>query len=281
MKKLFFALTILASALVFQSCDKDNDVIDIPPGLQAPEIPSAVLYTIPTYEIAQDSVAGGEDILTRGAFSRDNWIHAGLSLFVWNSIVVVNLALPVSAIAEAFNHDWVYIGNNTFAWTYQHTADPMLGGATYNIVLTGQYISNDEVEWILTASQVGGFQSFEWVKAVVATDHTEAEFTIYRNPGNAEQYLRINSTYQPFDQVASVRLTNVIAGDPGNGHFIEYGADNNIEHNRSFHVFGGAGNTMDIEWNEPQRFGRVMHLAHFGDAEWHCWDANYFDVDCN
>src|SRR5690606_24214441 len=145
----------------------------------------------------------------------------------------------------------------------------------------GQYISNDEVEWILKASQVGGFQDFEWVKARVLTNHTAGEFVIYRNPGNPEAYLKINSTYQPFDQKASVRLTNSIPGDPGNGHYIEYAADNLLEYNRSFELFAGAGKTMDIEWNTPQRFGRVRHLAHFGDNEWHCWDETYYDVDCD
>jgi hypothetical protein len=281
MKKLFFALTVLALALVFQSCEKDSHVGDIPSGLQVPEIPPAVLYTIPTYEIAnEDSLAGGKEDGTRGPVSMQNWLHAGISLLVWNAVVVVNLAVPVSAIAEAFNHDAVYIGNNTYAWSYTYT-QPGPGGSTYAVVLTGQYISNEDVEWKLKASEVGGFQNFEWVTAVVATNHTEAEFTIHRNPENPEPYLRINSTYQPFDQNASVRLTNVIANDPGFGHYIEYGADNANDYNRSFELYAGASNTMMIEWNEPQRYGRVMHEAHFGDSEWHCWDSNYLDVDCN
>jgi len=280
MKKFLFALTVLMTALMFQSCEKDSTV-QLPDNLKAPELPPAFLYTMPTYEIAHDSLANEDKVLTRGPNSYANWLHAGVSLLTWNTIVVLNLALPVNAIGQAFNQHAQYIGNQTFAWTYQYTADPQLGGATYNIVLTGQYLSADEVAWSLTASQIGGFQNFEWVTAITATNHTAAEFTIYRNPGNAEAYLQINSTYDIFDESVAVRLTNVIPNDPNNGNYIAYGASYMGDFNRSFQLYAGASNMMDIEWNAPQRYGRVRHEAHFGDAEWHCWDTNLLDVDCN
>jgi hypothetical protein len=280
MKQLFFVLTVLMAAFVFQSCEKEG-VVEIPGNLKAPELPPAALYTIPTYDIAHDSITESDKELVRGPFTQANWLHAGVSLLVWNSVVVINLALPVNAIGQAFNQHAQYIGNQTFAWTYMYTASPQLGGGKYNVVLTGQYLSAEEVEWKLTASQVGGFQNFEWVTAITATNHTEAEFTIYRNPGNPEAYLRINSTYDIFNEEAAVRLTNIIPADPNNGHYIEYGANYSTGFNRSFELYAGPANILDIEWNAPQRYGRVRHEAHFGDTDWHCWDTNLFDVDCN
>jgi hypothetical protein len=280
MKQLFFVLTVLMAAVVFQSCEKES-AVEIPGNLKAPELPRASFYTIPTYDIAHDSITETDKDLVRGPFTQANWLHAGVSLLVWNSVVVVNLALPLNAIGQAFNQHAQYIGNQTFAWTYQYTATPQLGGGKYNIVLTGQYLSVDEVEWKLTASQIGGFQNFEWVTAITATNHTEAEFTFYRNPGNPEAYLRINSTYDIFKEAVFVRLTNVILNDPNNGNFIEYGANYSTGFNRSFQLHTGANDVLDIEWNAPKRFGRVRHAAHFGDADWHCWDENLFDVGCN
>jgi hypothetical protein len=280
MKQLFFVLTVLMAAFVFQSCEKEG-VVEIPGNLKAPELPPAALYTIPTYDIAHDSITESEKELVRGPFTQANWLHAGVSLLVWNSVVVINLALPVNAIGQAFNQHAQYIGNQTFAWTYMYTASPQLGGGKYHVILTGQYLSADEVEWKLTASQVGGFQNFVWVTAITATNHTEAEFTIYRNPGNPDAYLRINSTYDIFNEEAAVRLTNIIPADPNNGHYIEYGANYSTGFNRSFELYAGPANILDIEWNAPQRYGRVRHEAHFGDTDWRCWDTNLFDVDCN
>jgi hypothetical protein len=76
-------------------------------------------------------------------------------------------------------------------------------------------------------------------------------------------------------------VTNIIPADPNNGYYIEYGANYSTGFNRSFELFAGPANILDIEWNAPQRYGRVRHEAHFGDTDWHCWDTNLFDVDCN
>jgi hypothetical protein len=279
MKKLLFAFTVVMTALVFQSCDKD-DVLQPPAHLKAPAIPPAVLYTIPTSEVSADSVGtDGEEVLVRSP--RTNWIHAGTTVAVWNAIVVLNLALPVNAIGHAFNQNAEYIGNDTYAWTYQYVPGAGLGGGTYNVVLTGQYISSDEVAWTLTASQAGGFQNFAWVTAVIKTDFSAAEFVVNRYPMNPQSYLQINSSYDPFTQQASVKLTNIIPGDLHNGHYIAYGADNANDLNRSFSIFAGANDMMDIEWNAVQYYGRVRHGAFYGDNDWHCWDTQLFDTDCN
>ena len=276
MKKSILFLLLLGTMVIFQSCEKE-DVLETPEGLAVPELPPMELYTLPTNQIAHtDSLV--ED---HTRCPRENWIHAGLSVLVWNSIVVVNLAVPTGAIALAFNEDAEYIGNNTFEWAYQYTTSPGLGGNTYNISLTAQYISNTEIEWILTASELGGFSDFQWIKAIIPTDFSKAEFVFFRNPNNPETYLQIDAARDVMRQIYTTRLTNIIPGHPDNGHFIEYGVMNNNSFNRSFNLFSGPDNILDIEWNEPTRDGRVRHAYYFGNDEWYCWDLNQCNTNCN
>jgi len=37
---------------------------------------------------------------------------------------------------------------------------------------------------------------------------------------------------------------------------------------------------MEINWNKPANNGRVKDEAHFGDQDWHCWDADQQDTGC-
>lgn len=37
----------------------------------------------------------------------------------------------------------------------------------------------------------------------------------------------------------------------------------------------------EIMWNETTKEGRVKDTMHFGDTDWHCWDADLQDTDCN
>lgn len=276
MKKSILFLLLLSAVIVLQSCDKD-DALDAPESLTVPELPPMELYSLPTEKIAHNDSLMEE----HSRCARDNWIHAGLSVLVWNSVVVVNLAIPTGAIALAFNEDAQYIGNNTFEWSYQYTTNPALGGNTYDISLTAQYVTSTEIEWILTASELGGFSNFQWIKAIIPTDFSEAEFVFYQNPTAPETYLQINSERDVMRQVYTTRLTNVIPGHADNGHYIQYGVMNNNAFNRSFNLFAGPDNVLDIEWNEPTRDGRVRHAYHFGNDAWYCWDENQCNSICN
>lgn len=277
--KNFFLLFALISALVFtQSCEEEpqeEETLD----LVAPEIPPAEMFSAPIAEMRTTDT--DTSMQTGGGFGYGNWIHAALSLVGWNTIVYLNMAVPTAAFAHAFNADPTYIGNLTFQWVYQYEAPQDLGGHFYDVALTGQYINDtEEVQWTMTVSQVNGFSNFEWYTGVTSSNNTEGYFILNRNPANPEPYLRMDYREGLLPDEGTLRFTNVIPADPGNGQYLEYRTDSSAEFNRAFDIQGPPNSFLEIRWNEPAGNGQVRHPQHFNDNEWHCWDTEQRNVDC-
>ena len=89
----------------------------------------------------------------------------------------------------------------------------------------------------------------------------------------------ITFTKIPATEDISIRFSNVLANDPGNGDYIEWRTNNGGEFDRAYDVFNKES-LLEIEGNEALKNGRVKHPIHFNDNEWHCWDTNQFNVDC-
>jgi hypothetical protein len=272
---LFFAL---ATVLVFtQSCEKEPQEEEIQ-NLVAPELPPADMFTMPISEVRETDT---DTTNQTGGVTYWNWAHAALSLVGWNTVVYLNMVVPTTAFAHAFNAEATYIGNLTFQWVYQYHAPQNLGGHFYDVSLTGQYINNtQEVAWTMTVSQVGGFSDFVWYTGVTASGNTEGSFILNRNPANPEPYLRMDYQDGLLPEDGTLRFTNVIPTDPANGHYLEYRVDAAAEFNRAFDVQGPPNNFLEIRWSEPAGNGQVRHPQRFNDNEWHCWDTEQRDVDC-
>lgn len=279
MKKSYFFLTAALTVIFLSSC-----VVDPPTTPQsAPEIPPAEVFTLSTEEISETS-SDTTTALTTGVTYR-NWAHAGINLLVWNTVIVLKTGIPWAAFGRALNETPVFIGNATFEWTYQHQAHPNLGGDLYDIRLTGQYLNNSqEVEWVMTASKVGGFQEFEWYRGIVSTDHTSASIILNHQPNNPESCLRIDYERNPATNDASIRYTNIDPTNSDMGAYIEHRVQSTEDFNRAYDVLTKPNDPrtfLEIQWNEPTREGRVKHEKRFNNTDWHCWDVNQIDVDCN
>ncbi len=42
----------------------------------------------------------------------------------------------------------------------------------------------------------------------------------------------------------------------------------------------GSDNNTIIKWHQTNKIGRVKDPIHFGNENWHCWDENLIDVNC-
>lgn len=273
MKRSYF-LFILALALAFfTSCEEAvtpiNDQV-------APELPPAELYSMPM------SVDG--DTVEKRLGDYKNWLHAGANVLVWNTAIVVNVAVPIAAMGRAFNETPVFVGNATFEWSYVYRAPRNLGGKTYDVVLSGQYLGNNqEVEWIMSMSERGGFTDFEWFSGIVAVDHSSANWVLNHQPNNPQPYLSIAATRNAANTDGSIRYTNVNTANAGIGGYIEFRVESANPFNRSYDVQGGANaptNLLEIQWNVPSNAGRVKHPAFFNDSDWHCWDKYAKNTSC-
>ncbi|RMG21903.1 MAG: hypothetical protein D6730_17460 [Bacteroidetes bacterium] len=278
MKNAYLIIALLVFGALFQSCEQD-----VIPGtndqLVAPELPSAATYAMPTDALRQGDTTASQ---VHGATYR-NWVHASLNLVVWHTAIALNGAVPFAAFAYALNQEPQYIGNGVFEWSYEYRAED-LGGQTYHVSLTAEYVNNGEaVQWIMTVSEVGGFTEFEWYRGVVSRDETEAHFVLNHQPNNPEPFISIDYHGDPQTGDGVVRYTNIRPSDDDRGGYIEYREDASADFNRAFDVKGGLANPnyfLQIQWNEPTHEGRVKNQHFFHDNNWHCWDQNLADTDC-
>ena len=275
MKRSIYLFFILGMFFMLQSCSQEGRN-DNPDNLVAPTIPPVSLFTIPTqsFGLVNDKASPS----TRN--DKSNWIHAGLNVLVWNSVVFVHTAVPIAAFGHALEYEKEYIGNLTWEWKYEFQASPENDSKIYDVSLTGQYINNEaEVVWTMTVSEKGTSNSFVWYEGIVSRDHSEGTFTINKDPQNPVPYMDITFTKYPITEDITIRFSNVLANDPGNGDYIEWRTNNGGEFDRAYDVFN-KGNLLEIEGNESSKNGRVKHPIHFNDEEWHCWDTAHLNIDC-
>lgn len=279
MKNSLYLFALLLVVTFFSSCEQ-NDLVDSQAQYETPVVPPAEIYTIPT-EALNHASADTADAHRHGISYR-NWVHSALNVFAWNTVIAINGAIPLASFARALNEDPVYIGNGTFEWSYTYRAP--IAGDVYDIVLTAKYINNrEDVEWVMTTSQRGGFSNFEWYRGVVSRDHTEASFILNHQPNNPEPYISIDYKLEPNTEEASIRYTNIIPTHEGRGGYIEYRVNSDHPYNRAYDVKAGPAeptNFLQIQWNAPTNEGRVKHEKFYGDTEWHCWDTDLRDTDC-
>lgn len=277
MKKLCFFLITALTLSLFQSCEKDP--IDNQTEEVAPKIPPQESFIMPFTGFEEVDTTEFTDVHAeaRSVETFQNWFYAGTNILVWNTVLTLNLAVPVASFGEAFNHDPVYAGNGVFEWAYSYNHL----GSSYNAVLSGQFINNGaDVEWVMSISKVGGFSDVVYYTGVVAADHSEANWTLYHRPLNPEPYLGISYQKDASTNDFTIRYTNVVPNSPDNGQYIEYRTSSDSNFNRAYDVFLNTNNFLEMEWNEPANNGRVKNPHRFNDEEWHCWDIDLSDIDC-
>jgi hypothetical protein len=264
MKNLSLVLALVLSFAFMQSCEKEP-LVD--PG--APDLPLKESFIMP--------FDGFEDADTTKSFG--NWFYAASNVVVWNTILTINLAVPVASFYEAFNHDAQFQGDATWLWTYTFYAE----GAQHTAELYGHLLNNNEVSWEMYITRQNAFDNVLWYSGVTTIDRSYATWTLRANGYNPADFISIEYYADNGNGAASIRYTNIIPDNPGNGGFIEYqeALDPSEQFNRSYDVFKiETGNLLDIDWNNITREGRVKDPQKFQDEEWHCWGYNLMDTEC-
>ena len=283
MKNLSNVFILLLVLSIFQSCAKeeaDNGV--------APTLPTAESFIMP-FDGFEDADTTGYAPLPDNGDGADqrtptfnNWFYSATNVVVWNAILTVNLAVPVAAFYGAFNHDATFEGNATWLWAYEVTGND---GATYKAKLYGEVLGVGEVQWDMYISKVGGFTDVHWYSGVTSNNggNATATWNLNHQPNNPQSFLTIEYQKDNGNGAESIRYTNNIPNNAGNGGYIEFrkSIDGTVDYNRNYDVFKiEDNNLLEIQWNDPAKNGRVKNEVRFGDTDWHCWDTNLQDIDC-
>lgn len=262
--KNFFAFSLVVF-LGLQSCQKDNGVITETP----PELPPQASF-IPDFSDFQNDKAIADS-------SRIHWVHSAIKVGFWNTVIFVGMAVPVASYAESFNHDAEYQGGTTWLWQYSFKD---IWGIDYTAKLYGT-VNVGTIDWEMYITKDGFFEDFLWYTGVMQSDGSSVTWVLYESPSEPNEFLQIvwNETT---NTTGNITFTNIRPGDVENGGYIKYGNDSETDLNAYYLIYNkGQENLTEIEWSQYTKNGRVKDEIRFGDTEWHCWDENFFDIDCN
>ncbi len=261
-------LSLFTIALLFTGCKKDDDKNTS----KTPQVPPASSMTMDfsSFSNPSDTVAGR----TFGTYH--HWGYSYLTVLGWHTAVSIGMAIPVAAFTESFNHEAVYNPDaNNWLWSYNVNAN----NSVYMANLTGE-VQSDSVFWQMKVSQSGAYSNFLWFYGKSALNNSGGYWMLMNNPGNANKMLRID-WHRSSDVLGDIKYTNIIPGDAQNGAYIAYGTTIG-SYNRFYKIYNKlANNLTDIEWHHDQKYGHVKDPGHFMDANWHCWDGNLQDTQCN
>ncbi len=258
---IFAIATFLLLSISQTSCVKQEDPI-------APQLPPEESFIM--------NFNGFEDTDTTKSFT--NWFFAATNVVYWNIAINVTFAVPVASFREAFNHEAIFQGDNTWKWIYSVTVD----GITYTAELVGKELSEEEVQWDMYVSQQNGFTDFHWYSGIVKTDHTAAQWTLYKNIAgvvNAEA-IAIDYSKDLTLGTEQISYTNIEENSNSNGAYISYGSQNE-DFNVFYNIYSKVlDNLTEIEASTSTEAGRVKDPNRFGDDEWHCWNRFKLNTHC-
>lgn len=269
MKKLTFFLSLLI--LIF-SCNKEENA-----GI-APVLPPAETMAIDfsKFSPAEKSAAG----------NRTHWLYAATTVGVWNLIIGTTFAVPVAAFRAAVNHEPENTGNSTWQWLY--TVDGFT--SKYTARLIGK-LETSKVKWEMYISKEGidEFEEFLWFEGTSNIDGNSGQWVLYHSADYPEQTVQIDWKKEDAE-VGEIKYTYVRElndqgeDEPFYGSTLTYGRQaGNYDIYVNIHAFDnqlqGFADTF-IEWNSTGYYGRIKSEKSFSDAQWHCWDSQGYNTEC-
>ncbi len=265
--KRFTSSLLILSLLAFvpMSCSEDDE----DPGA-APEIPPLESMAMDFSDFNNGSTAG------RIEEAKTNWGVAAVNVAVWNTILTLNLALPVASFGNAITQEPSFdFDRRLWVWTYDYN----FVGRTYSSELTAS-VSTSTVVWEMNMSEENGFQDVTWFTGEMAIDGSSGYWLLNYDAEDPSPKLRVDWE-KTGEDIGVITYTNVIEGDANEGGYITYERTDNADFDTKYDIsLPTRTSDINIEWNRSTGNGRIMDAVFFQDEEWHCWDDTFEDADC-
>lgn len=257
---------LLAATIILVSCNSDDEVI---PAYPAPELPPVESMEM-NFSNFNENNSGGR------MASEENWTRAVVHVGVWNTILALNLAVPVASFKVAITQRPTYDANRElWVWRFDHT----VLGRTYSFELTGKLIANT-VEWNMYASEQNGFQNVLWYTGQMEVDGSSGYWLLNRDGDNPVTYIRADWE-KSGSGIGFVKYTSVETGAYLEDSYIEYAQTNGSDFNRSYDIYiEKDDNMVEIDWHHENGNGRIKNPKFYGDDNYRCWGADFQDEDC-
>jgi len=258
---------LLAVILLFAVTSCDKEPVD-----QRPELPpvESLLMDFSDFSEQPSSSKGTAE-------SYENFLYSYLTVGFWNVSVTFVSALPIAAYAHALQQAPVYLGDNSWEWSF----DFPWNNNEYTATLTAERISNEEFSAKMEISLAAFPDNLvKWFDGVVRYDHTKADWTFYKEGTISVLEVEWNKDFE--NEAADLTYTYVEAGVKESGSYIMWQYIPGAIYDAAYTISMADG-TTSIEWNITTIEGRVKAPGHFGDEAWHCWDSHangLADRDC-
>jgi hypothetical protein len=263
-KNKAFSIMLLFAVTLFMTCSENPSE----PTVEAPSIPPHSTFVMDFDDFSSTS-------LSKTA-AKSNWLWAASNVAVWNTVIVVTLAVPVAAFAESFNHDPVFQTDGSWLWSYTF----QVLGLSYTAKLYGA-LQVDGVKWDMYISQQGLYTDFHWFSGKSDLLLTSGYWELNHQPSDPKPFLNIDWHRSNTDLSGDIKYTNIIPDSDENGGYIFQAFNQPAPFTGMYDIYAASSqNLTQIKWDYETAAGRVSDPKHFGDDLWHCWDENLDDAEC-
>lgn len=259
------AFTLLLIFSIFFSCSEDPTEPNIN---QPPTMPPLATMAMDFDDFTPTSLAKAE--------GKGNWLWAAGNVAFWNTALTVTMAIPVAAFAESFNHPPVLKSDGSWLWAYNYN----IGALQYTAKLYAKPELNG-IKWNMYISLHGVFDEFHWFTGTSDYLATDGYWLLNLRPKDPVPFMQIDWTRDDKTQAFDLTYTNVIPEGDENGSYIHQALNLDGDFTGMYDIYlVSTDNLVEIKWKRDSLEGRITDEKHFEDAEWHCWDSNLDDTDC-
>jgi hypothetical protein len=280
--QIFLSLVLIALLSVGCAAATNNSTVAKPPPIPPQStfvmdfsdfVQSKSSYNpsqMPTILLASFSSKRDPVITTPNALGdHSNWVFAALNVGFWNLAGFVGLTIPVTAFVESIKQTPVKQPDGSWIWTYSITVQEV----TYTAELHGKYIDSG-VRWDMYITKENEYSDFLWYYGESNSGSTQGYWVLKNKPSNPNDLLRIDWHRNPANETGDIKYTNIVPGGAENGGYISFAVTKGQDPDRSYTIYNkGKNETTYIEWSSVTKTGRVKDSLHFGDSNWHYWDA--------
>lgn len=271
MKQILF--TFFAVFAIF-SCDSDD------PNKTAPKIPAVETMVV--------DFGFFDDVEKSAQSEKSNWVFSATTVGVWSFIVGTTFAVPVAAFKSAIAAEPSVVDPLTWQWEFNVEGF----SAEYNARLVGKLQSVSQVNWEMYISKTGNnpFEDFLWFEGSSNIDRKSGQWILFHSPAFPEEVVQIDWIKNE-DEVGEIKYTyvrkfnNQRESDMFSGSVLTYGLQKGemdvFMNINAYDLQQNAFKETFIEWSRTGVNGHVKAEHFFNDSNWHCWDAERNDKDCN
>ncbi|MBN2636136.1 MAG: hypothetical protein JXR61_07685 [Prolixibacteraceae bacterium] len=265
-------LIILILGIVIFSCKKDETLNT------APELPPVETMIIDFSQF---------DVSKSAKMTKTNWIYSATTVVFWNVILGNTLAVPVAAFHSAIEHEPVKIDDLT--WQWQYNVDGFT--SNYSARLVGKLQSN-QIKWEMYIAKTGinAFDEFLWFEGTSGLNGNNGQWLLYHSAEFPDKFLQID-WLKDGENIGQIIYTYVREENDNDVPDLYYGStltyglqDNEFDAYINVHIYNQQQvNYTDtyIEWSRTNFNGRVKAEHYYNNAEWHCWDSEGNDTECD